>query len=96
MEIASRWLLTRIRLPARRLVRRLGDDQQRVVRLVGGLAWQHRRVVVLACLTNLLAALFEGSTTGILTVALEALAGEGGTDMAASLATSGFIADTFK
>jgi subfamily B ATP-binding cassette protein MsbA len=96
MEIASRWLLTRIRLPARHLVRRLGDDQRRAVRFVGRLAWRHRRIVVLAFLVSLLAAFFEGSTLGILTIALETLAGESGTDMAASLGTLGIIADNLR
>jgi len=96
IEATNHRLMTLIRWSARLMVRRLGDDEQRAVRLLRDLLRRHWRVATLAFLAQLFAAFFEGSTMGILTVALEALAGEGGTDMAASLATSGFIADTFK
>jgi subfamily B ATP-binding cassette protein MsbA len=76
-----------------RLASRLAGNESHAARFLRNLLGQNRRLVILAFVANLLAALFDGSTLVILTAAVETLVGEAGTEMASTLGTVGSIAD---
>lgn len=60
----------------RRLIRRISGGDSWTAQLLRGLFWQYRWFVLLALIANIAAAVFEGSTMAVFTLALQALAGD--------------------
>ncbi len=61
--------------PLRQLARLISGGDTVTAQLLRGLLWKYRIFVVIALLTSLGAAVFEGSTLAVFTLALEALSG---------------------
>ncbi|MBX3054622.1 MAG: ABC transporter ATP-binding protein [Caldilineaceae bacterium] len=75
------WIPARLR----RLIRRMSGGNSWTAQLLRGLFWQYRWFVLLALLANIAAAVFEGSTMAVFTLALQALAGDLGSGPSISL-----------
>lgn len=69
--------------------RRLDEEQRRIVLLVRSLFNRYWYVVAIALTASLLAAVFEGSTMAIFSVALEIVAGNSSADVAESVGVFG-------
>jgi len=66
------WIPARLR----RLIRRVSGGDSWTAQMLRGLLWQYRWLVGLALAANIAAAVFEGSTMAIFTLALQALSGD--------------------
>ena len=66
------WIPVRLR----GLIRRISGGDSWAAQLLRGLLWQYRWLVGLALVANMAAAVFEGSTMAIFTLALQALSGD--------------------
>ena len=75
----------RIPLPLRQLVRRFSGGDQWTAQVIRGWLWQYRYFVLLALGANIGAALFEGGTMGVFTLALDTLAGSPQTGVTAAV-----------
>ncbi len=71
------WIPSRLR----NIVRMLSGGDSQAGKLIRGLLWKYRYFVFLALIANLLAAVFEGSTFAILTIALETVGGNSSTNL---------------
>ena len=60
----------------RRVIRRVSGGDSWTAQMLRGLLWQYRWLVGLALVANIAAAVFEGSTMAVFTLALQALAGD--------------------
>lgn len=75
LTAAQRQSTSWIPKPLRLAIRRLSGGESWTAQVVRGWLWRYRYFVLLALGANLAAAVFEGSTLGVLTLALELLAG---------------------
>lgn len=66
------WIPARLR----GLIRRISGGDSWTAQMLRGLLWQYRWLVGLALAANIAAAVFEGSTMAVFTLALQALAGD--------------------
>lgn len=66
------WIPARLR----GLIRRVSGGDSWTAQMLRGLLWQYRWLVGLALAANIAAAVFEGSTMAVFTLALQALAGD--------------------
>jgi ATP-binding cassette subfamily B protein/subfamily B ATP-binding cassette protein MsbA len=85
-----------VRRPVQFVARRLDMNQKRSVAVIRDVALNHWRIIVFVFFFNLLASFFEGSTFGILTVALSVLTMGDTADMATSLGSLGTFAETLR
>jgi ATP-binding cassette subfamily B protein/subfamily B ATP-binding cassette protein MsbA len=92
MTLANPRLRTWLHGPARRFLAFFDVGQRHVFRFILHILRRYWVLTLLALVFNLLAALFEGATLAILTVAVDAVAG-GTQDIASSLGALGAFAD---
>jgi ATP-binding cassette subfamily B protein/subfamily B ATP-binding cassette protein MsbA len=92
MELVNPRVRTWLHWPARRFLSSLDDDQQQVARFIWRMLRSYWGWALLAVAANLLAAIFEGVTLAILTVAVEAVGGEA-ESMSISLGVLGAVGD---
>lgn len=81
---------------ARLVFRRWDKNKKRSALMMREFLMQYWPIVLFALAANLFAALFESSTMGILTISLEVLAGEVGTDLESSLGAVGVFAGSLQ
>lgn len=84
-----------IRNLGRHWVERLNEEDRYSARLIFNTALPHKYLIALIILSNIFVAFFEGSTIGILTVAMQNMVGEASTSTNA-LGTLGIIAGKLK